>query len=262
MKLRSEFGGKLVPEVDEARCALCRICSASCPFEAIKLDTESGKIILAAENCKLCGICYSACPAAAISMPYFDLDSLVKYTEQARIEYDSATLVLMCRGSAPAFEEIREMFGVSKFIPLSLPCTGRTPIELFLKSLTMGIDRIYVIACDSDCCRFEKGNSIIRRKISLLQHLLHQFGYRKDIITLRQNRLRAKIDRYKCNGCLLCAHACPYDAISYHEQDEVAEVNELLCNGCGNCAAVCPSGTCSMEGSEDRHILNQIEAFL
>jgi len=66
VKLQSEFGGKLVPEVDEGRCAVCRICSASCPFEAIKLDSESGKIILAAENCKLCGIC----PAAAISMPY------------------------------------------------------------------------------------------------------------------------------------------------------------------------------------------------
>jgi NAD-dependent dihydropyrimidine dehydrogenase PreA subunit len=125
----------------------------------------------------------------------------------------------------------------------------------------MGIDRDFVAACGNNGCRFDKGSVIIKRKISLLQHLWPQFGYQRDVIAPRQNRLTAEINRYRCSGCLLCVHVCSYDAIAYDKRDGVAEVNGRLCNGCGS-AAVCPSGSCSMKGSEDRHILNQIEAFV
>jgi heterodisulfide reductase subunit A len=72
----------------------------------------------------------------------------------------------------------------------------------------------------------------------------------------------AAIDAYACSGCQLCIHVCPYEAIAFDEEREVARVNELLCKGCGNCAAVCPSAACSLRGFEDKHILAQIEAFV
>ena len=103
-------------------CSNCVICSSLCPYDALKKDTETNKITLEIEKCQVCGLCYSTCPAGAIETIYYDIDSLTRYLEKARQEYDSDTLVVMCRGSAPDFAEVKKLFGVAEFIPLSVPC--------------------------------------------------------------------------------------------------------------------------------------------
>ncbi|MBA7594512.1 Ion-translocating oxidoreductase complex subunit B [subsurface metagenome] len=72
----------------------------------------------------------------------------------------------------------------------------------------------------------------------------------------------AFINKDACSGCKLCIQVCPYNAISFDEQEGVAVVSELECKGCGNCAAICPSGACSTGGFEDGQILAQIEALV
>ena len=49
-----------------------------------------------------------------------------------------------------------------------------------------------------------------------------------------------KIDREKCNGCGLCASACPADSVEV--KDKKAKMTEEfpMCFGCGNCTAICP----------------------
>ena len=101
---------------NEDYCSNCSICSTLCPYEALKKDPETGKILLEIEKCQVCGLCYSACPAKAIDTIYYDVASLTGYLERAKQEYDSDTLVIMCRGSAPDFAGVGEMFGVTKVI--------------------------------------------------------------------------------------------------------------------------------------------------
>jgi len=72
----------------------------------------------------------------------------------------------------------------------------------------------------------------------------------------------ASIDEDVCSGCQQCIRVCPYEAISFMEEEGVAQVNESLCKGCGNCAAACPSGACSLRGFEDAQIVAQIEALV
>jgi len=150
---------------NEDYCSNCSICSTLCPYEALKKDTETGKILLEIEKCQVCGLCYSSCPAKAIDTIYYDVASLTRYLERAKQEYDSDTLVIVCRGSAPDFVGVEELFGVEKFIPLSVPCVGRIPEEVLLKALVMGIKGINVLACDEDYCRFERGSSVTGRRI-------------------------------------------------------------------------------------------------
>jgi len=57
-------------KLDEEHCGKCSICSSLCPFEAIRKEPETGKIILDIEKCQVCGLCYSTCPAQAISSVY------------------------------------------------------------------------------------------------------------------------------------------------------------------------------------------------
>ncbi len=50
-------------EIDAERCSGCRMCLASCPYEAIVFDREQGVSVVQEELCKGCGTCVATCPS-------------------------------------------------------------------------------------------------------------------------------------------------------------------------------------------------------
>jgi len=247
-------------KLNEDYCSRCSICSSLCPYEALKKDTETGKIILEIEKCQVCGICYSTCPSKAIDVIYYDMDSLTRYLERAKPEYDSDTLVIMCKGSAPDFTGIEGLFGVTKFVPLSVPCVGRIPGEVFFKAILMGIREIYVLACDEDYCRFDRGSSVTGRKIAALNLLLEQLGYGKEVITLKRNSLKVKVDTDSCIACGNCVFYCPYDAAKLESPGTVS-FDLTVCRGCGLCVAMCPAFALELENWERERISDLISGL-
>jgi len=201
----------------------------------------------------VCAICYSSCPAKAIDIIYYDINSLTKYLENAKEEYRSDSLVIMCKGSAPDFQDVETLFGISEFIPLSVPCVGRIPPELLLKALSpMGINKIYVLACDEDYCRFERGSSITGHRITALNVFLEQFDCGKELIKLERNSLKVKADRNKCINCGNCVFYCPYDAAKLEQG--AASFDLELCRGCGLCVTLCPAFALDLEHWEENRI--------
>jgi len=238
---------------NEDYCSSCAVCSSLCPYEAIKRDTETGKIVLEIEKCQVCGLCYSSCPAHAIDTVYYDIDSLTRYLEKAKREHDSDTLVIMCKGSAPDFAGLEGLFGVTKFVPLVVPCVGRIPEEVILKAIIMGINKIHVLACDEDYCRFERGSTVVGRKIIALNNLLEQLGYGKEVITLKRNSLKVKVDTDLCIACGNCVFYCPYDAAKLESPGAVSfDLN--ACHGCGLCVAMCPAFALDLDNWEKERI--------
>jgi len=69
------------------------------------------------------------------------------------------------------------------------------------------------------------------------------------------------VDEVLCSGCKTCIALCPYTAISFIEEKNVARVNEALCKGCGTCAAACPSGAITARHFTDQQIMAQIEGL-
>ncbi|MFX0092940.1 MAG: hydrogenase iron-sulfur subunit, partial [Candidatus Hodarchaeota archaeon] len=74
-----------------------------------------------------------------------------------------------------------------------------------------------------------------------------------------------------CNGCGRCVRACPYNAWTVVELEELnekgkpkkqAQLTSALCKGCGTCAAECPRGAIEMKHFTDQQIEAQIEAAL
>jgi heterodisulfide reductase subunit A len=65
-----------------------------------------------------------------------------------------------------------------------------------------------------------------------------------------------------CSGCKSCVPLCPYNAITFLEEQAKAEINEVLCKGCGVCVAACPSGSIRQNLFEDEEIFEEIEGVL
>jgi len=250
----SSISQEVALHLNEEYCSSCSICASLCPFEAIKKDPQTGKTTLEIEKCQVCGICYSACPAQALSIGYYDADSLFRYLERARKEYDSDRLLIMCKGVAPDFKLAGELLGISKFIPLSVPCVGRLPEDLFLRTLTkLEVKKIYLLVCEEDFCRFEKGSRITGRKIRALNLLLEQFGYGEEVISLKRYTPKVKADRDKCIKCGNCVFYCPYESAKL-VGSEAAKFNLDSCRGCGLCIALCPAMALELENWEGEFI--------
>ncbi|MDP2931988.1 MAG: hydrogenase iron-sulfur subunit [Chloroflexota bacterium] len=236
---------------DVDRCSSCCVCSTLCPYEALKKDT-AGKITLDIARCQVCGLCYSTCPAKAIDTVYYDVDSLTGYLENARRESGSDTLVIMCKGSAPDSAKVQEMFGVSQFATLSVPCVGRVPEEIFLKAILMGFNEIDVLACEEDYCRFVRGSPVTSRKVAGLNAVLEQLGWGK-VINLKKNSLKVKATSELCIACGNCVYYCPYHAAKLNSPG-VISFDLSLCRGCGLCTAMCPALALDLENWERERI--------
>ena len=88
-------------EVEEENCSLCSVCSSLCPFDAIEVDEEQGKLVLDVEKCQVCGLCFSACPASAIELLYYEPESLLDYVKEQMEKTGFKTLAVVCRGGSP-----------------------------------------------------------------------------------------------------------------------------------------------------------------
>jgi heterodisulfide reductase subunit A len=64
-----------------------------------------------------------------------------------------------------------------------------------------------------------------------------------------------------CSACKTCISLCPYTAITFLEDKNVANVNEALCKGCGTCVAACPAGAITGRHFTTEQIMAQIEGL-
>jgi heterodisulfide reductase subunit A len=72
----------------------------------------------------------------------------------------------------------------------------------------------------------------------------------------------ARIEGELCSGCLGCINVCPYAAITFNAEKNIAEVNPALCKGCGACAATCPSEAAVLQGFSNRQLYAQIKSAM
>ena len=71
----------------------------------------------------------------------------------------------------------------------------------------------------------------------------------------------AIVDEDLCSACKTCISLCPYTAISFLDDKNVAYINEALCKGCGTCVAACPAGAITGRHFTTEQIMAQIEGL-
>ena len=72
----------------------------------------------------------------------------------------------------------------------------------------------------------------------------------------------AVVDEEVCSGCKVCLALCPYNAITFDEEKNVAEISDILCKGCGVCVAACPAGAITGRHFTDKQVFAEIEGLL
>jgi coenzyme F420-reducing hydrogenase delta subunit/MinD superfamily P-loop ATPase len=262
-----EVWSRFVLRLNADHCGGCRICTTICPYEAISISPGAATAKIDLEKCQACGLCYSACPAGAIESAYYHFASLARNVQSSVRANGHKAVALTCRGSTPSSEEIENILGVSGFVPICLPCVGRTPPEFFLKALTMGIERIAVIPCRDGHCRFEDGSRISKNRFFLFQSLLQELNYDPSVLTFRETEGPiASVNADLCTGCGTCIGICQYKAIRAEGKDGdvlfVAQIDPELCQGCGLCAASCPSRAIEISRFAAPQLISRIEAAL
>jgi len=55
---------------------------------------------------------------------------------------------------------------------------------------------------------------------------------------------------------------CPYTAIQFDSEKNVAALNEALCKGCGTCVAACPSGAAQQNLFLDEQLFAEVQGVL
>ena len=78
----------IVASVDEDLCSGCRICEYLCPYGAIEMKEENGKITahVIEALCKGCGVCGTACPTKAITLGHFTTEEIMAQVKAALVE--------------------------------------------------------------------------------------------------------------------------------------------------------------------------------
>ncbi len=62
----------ITAEIDPDLCSGCKMCIASCPYEAIEFDEEKGVSVVQEELCKGCGTCVATCPSGVAKQKGFE----------------------------------------------------------------------------------------------------------------------------------------------------------------------------------------------
>lgn len=63
--------GKIIAEVDEARCNLCGICADTCFMDAI--EVKGKRLVISRTECEGCGLCVANCPRDAVRLLNTDI---------------------------------------------------------------------------------------------------------------------------------------------------------------------------------------------
>ncbi|MFX1451751.1 MAG: hydrogenase iron-sulfur subunit, partial [Promethearchaeota archaeon] len=142
--------------VDPNLCISCGMCQHICPYGAVGIRVEEGKIVSEVNQllCKGCGTCSVVCPAQAITMRHYGMEPILDMVHEAvaiQPPKDEPRIVaFLCNWCCYAGADNA---GVSRFqYPpnirvIRLMCSGRVDPLFVLEAFSRGADGVFIGGC-------------------------------------------------------------------------------------------------------------------
>ncbi|MHA1572342.1 MAG: hydrogenase iron-sulfur subunit [Alphaproteobacteria bacterium] len=173
-------GGKIemlddAPVVDPEKCVLCLTCMRICPHGAIFIDHEAHAAGVDSVSCQRCGICAAECPARAIQLKRFTDQQMA-----AEIDSPAKVTVFACENSADQAADAAGMEGLKYGAEVRIvlvPCAGKVDPITVMKTLEQGADKVLVLGCHPESCRYLSGASRAEKRIERFRNTLAQAGF-------------------------------------------------------------------------------------
>jgi len=152
-------GAKSRISVNQEDCVKCLTCYRVCPHGAIVLTEKSHTRIMSDAGFE-CQACVSNCPAYAIeSIGFANMDLAQGQKDR--------TLVFACERSAAL---------AARTLPphtdlVTIPCACRISLDIILRALIQGADRVIVSGCHQGNCRSGEGASLAQQGVKAVSAL-------------------------------------------------------------------------------------------
>jgi heterodisulfide reductase subunit A len=75
--------GKVVAGVHASLCSLCERCIETCPYEARRINEETGQVTVNPAMCQGCGACAAVCPNGASYLEAYPLEQMLEMIDAA-----------------------------------------------------------------------------------------------------------------------------------------------------------------------------------
>jgi NADPH-dependent glutamate synthase beta subunit-like oxidoreductase len=158
----------------QLKCVSCLTCVRVCPYGAPAADKD-GMMGIDPDACQACGICFSQCPAKAIDLAVLSEEEIMTRIDAAMAEGGSLEFGCWYPQTRVAPEARAVM----------LPCTGRLSVNMLLRALEAGAEKVYVAVCsDDDDGHFIHGHRQTRAAVDEARAALEDIGMDPDLIEL------------------------------------------------------------------------------
>jgi len=159
-------------EVDSDKCVLCLTCVRICPHGAIRTDDEKRSASISEISCQRCGVCTAECPAQAITLPGFTDEQMA-----AEVGSKPHLTIFACENSGlPAAETAAASMKGRKVDLIRVPCAGKVDPRTVLGALENGADKVLVLGCHPDSCRYLRGAGRAERRTRRISEMLEKAG--------------------------------------------------------------------------------------
>lgn len=165
-------------QVDNGKCTFCLTCYRCCPHGAIYWDAAN-KPVVSPVACQACGICASECPMDAIQVGEFADDTMQSQIKAAAEAPAGAIVAFCCQNSAVEAGEMARLFQMN--LPQGLkivqvPCAGKVDSDYILSAFAEGADGVVVMACHTNNCKSERGNTYASWRVADAKEKLTAVG--------------------------------------------------------------------------------------